>query len=139
MHQYLQSQGAQYEITFRFPERLSNSHRALQAAEYARSQGIFKPFHDALFRAYFTEGLGIGQWTVLLHIAQEVGLAGDPLMNAIEAGFGQVALQEAQKLGKAFGVDSTPTFIIDRRYRVTGAQPYDLFRKALGEIQSGSS
>jgi len=54
MMERLSEMGVPYGITFASHERLSNSRLALEASEFAREQGKFHSFHNAVFRAYFT-------------------------------------------------------------------------------------
>ncbi len=139
MADHLQAQGAQYGIQFHFPDRLSNSHRALLASEFARDQGRFGQFHPAVFYRYFTCGEDIGSWDVLRLAAEQAELDGDRMVRAVESGRYDARLDEAHQLGSAFGVDGTPTFIINRRYKIVGAQPYELIFKALRQVLESSS
>lgn len=139
MRDHLVAEGRPYGIKFRMPSRLSNSHLALLASEYARDQGQFQAFHNAVFGRYFTAQDNIGDISVLKSIAQEVGLDGEAMERAIREGVYDERLQEASALGQSFGVDGTPTFVLDRRYKIVGAQPYDVFKSAFTEILSSAT
>lgn len=136
MADYLEREGKRYGIAFRLPNRLANSHRALQASEYAREQRAFEPFHRALFYRYFTAGDDIGSIEVLRSVANDAGLDPGAMEDYIKRGGGEERLQEASQLGRLFGVDSSPTFIIDHRYKLVGAQPYNIFQKAFQQLLS---
>jgi predicted DsbA family dithiol-disulfide isomerase len=131
MMEHLRRQGAAFGITFLDRPFLSNSHSALQAAEYARAQGRFDAFHPALFAAYFSHGLDIGNLDVLSQIASEAGLDPRAMVDAIQSGQYLLPLQEAREAAERHNVTGVPTFIINETHSVVGAQSLDVFRKAL--------
>ena len=94
---------------------------------------------DINFYRYFTCGEDIGSWDVLRLAAEQAELDGDRMVRAVESGRYDARLDEAHQLGSAFGVDGTPTFIINRRYKIVGAQPYELIFKALRQVLESSS
>ena len=80
---HLRSMGAPFGIAFADRPLLSNSRRALQAAEFAREHDRFEPFHGALFAAYFSHGLDIGNIDVLALIAHDTGLDAEVLKQTL--------------------------------------------------------
>ena len=119
---------------------VSNSRPALEAAEYARDQGLFNPFHRAVFTAYFAEGRDIGKHDVLHEIATSVGLDADGMIAALDEGRFTARVQMDLDLSREIGLTGVPAFIIGNR-AIVGAQPYDVFeyvmellgRKSRGE------
>ncbi len=84
-----------------------------------------------LFRAEFTEGLDVSDHTVLADLAAELELsregAGEALAgDAFEADF-QADLETAQQLG----INGVPFFVFDNKRAISGAQPVEMFRRAL--------
>jgi len=114
--------------------RLSNSRMALEASEYARDFGRFDSFHHRLFRAYFTETRDIGNLDVLLVLAQEEGLDTADLRGALQEQRYASRLDEAHREGRQLGIDAVPTFMINGKYRIVGAQSLDFFRDRFREI-----
>ena len=127
----LRSMGAPFGITFGDREILSNSHQALQAAEFSREQGKFASFHAALFSAYFSRGLDIGDLDVLAELGRDAGLDAAAMRAAIQSGKYLPALEKAKEDAAVRKVTGVPTFIIDDKKSLVGAQPLDVFRKAL--------
>lgn len=88
-----------------------------------------------IFNAYFAEGKDIGDRQVLLQLAEASGLSQKEVEQAWEDESLKLQLQEiaatAQKEGARGGV---PTFIINDKYRIVGAQPYDVFQETLQKI-----
>ncbi len=128
---HLRTMGATFGITFADRPRLSNSHLALQAAEFARDNAKFHEYHQALFTAYFSEGLDIGDLNVLKQIAGDAGLEAAAMVAAVGSGKYLPALEDAKEAAARHGVTGVPTFFIENRKSIVGAQPLDVFRKAL--------
>ncbi len=127
----LRRMGAPFGITFADREILSNSHLALQAAEFSREHGKFGPFHTALFSTYFSQGLDIGDLDVLTGIGRDAGLDAEAMKNAVLTGKYLPALEKAKEDAAARKVTGVPTFFIEDKKCIVGAQPLDVFRKAL--------
>ena len=61
-------------MKLRLPPIQPRSRRAFEAAEFARAHGRFGEMHEALFRAFFQEGLDLGSLSVLLQVGAGIGL-----------------------------------------------------------------
>ncbi|MEV0290090.1 DsbA family oxidoreductase [Kribbella sp. NPDC050820] len=86
---------------------------------------------ERLLKAYFTDGLPVGDHATLTSLATEVGLPADRV-TAVLAGTTyaeEVAADQAQAL--AYGANGVPFFVIDEKYGVSGAQPVEVFQEAL--------
>jgi len=104
-------------------------HLARELAESGEDlHGLLK---ERLLKAYFTDGLPVGDHATLTRLAVEVGLPEDRV-TAVLAGTtyeAEVAADQAQAL--AYGANGVPFFVIDEKYGVSGAQPVEVFREAL--------
>jgi predicted DsbA family dithiol-disulfide isomerase len=135
MQSNLRSYGRLYGIDFNGSGLLSNSHYALAVGEFAKYKGKFEEFHEKVFHAYFTEGRDIGNIKVLSDIAESIGLNKEEMMKSLEEGAYEKALDDTQEMAYRHEISSTPTFIIDDKYAVVGAQSIDNFRNTLLEIE----
>ena len=127
----LRTMGAPFGIAFVDRPLLSNSRLALQAAEFAREHDLFEPFHTALFAAYFSHGLDIGNIDVLAMIAHDAGLDDEAMKRALEDGEYLPELEAVKEEAAVRGVTGVPTFFIGEEKSVVGAQSLEVFRKAL--------
>ena len=134
--EHLRSMGAPFGITFVDRPLLSNSRLALQAAEFSRDHDLFGPFHIALFAAYFSNGLDIGNIDVLATIARDAGLNAREMKQALQSGKYLPGLEAAKEEAAVRGVTGVPAFFIEDKKSVVGAQPLDVFRKALRSASS---
>jgi len=114
-------------IPMHMPEAVANSHRALEAAEFAREHGGFERLHPALFRAYFEDRRDIGDIEVLCEIARACGVDDQRLRQALVDETYAAAIDRITAEARADEVLSTPTFIFSGGFRLVGAQDYDVF------------
>jgi predicted DsbA family dithiol-disulfide isomerase len=128
---HLRDLAAPYGITFADIVLVSNSRMALEASEFAKEQGKFDQFHSSLFQAYFSQGMDIGNLEVLTQIGQESGLDRDALAQALQTGKYRQKIENIRKEAARLGVTAAPTFIIEDRDRIIGAQPIEVFKKKL--------
>jgi predicted DsbA family dithiol-disulfide isomerase len=131
MMEHLRAMGAPFGITFADRPLLSNSRLALQAAEFAREHDRFGPFHSAVFAAYFSHGLDIGNVDVLETIALDAGLDAGEMKQSLHSGKYLPGLEKTKEEAAVRGVSGVPAFFIRDKKSVVGAQPLDVFRKAL--------
>ncbi len=110
---------------------MSNSREALQAGEFAKAHGRYDAYHEAVFRAYFTDCRDIGDRKVILELAREVGLDARQLETALDARTFKPRLDETTRIARAQGISAAPTFLIEGVETISGAQPIETFRAAL--------
>ena len=113
---------------------IANSHLALAAAEFAKDCGRFDDFHRRVFQAYYQEDRNIGDKAVLLEIAGSSGLDTDELAKALDERRYEGRFEEVRREIEEFGITAAPTFFVDNRYLVVGAQPYSVFKHAIERI-----
>jgi len=123
--------GKPYGIVFGDMSLLSNSRLSLEAAEYAREQGAYHAFHNAVFKASFTDGKNIGDMDVLLDVGESCGLDRAELRVSLEEGSFAEQVAKGSEAARAAGVTALPTFIIEDLPPITGAVHEDTFRKVL--------
>lgn len=131
----LKAMGKLYGIDFNEFTILSNSHLALAASEYAKEKGKFHELHTELFRTYFTLGKDIGDINVVTSIVKSLGLDAEELMKRLKDRHYDKRLSEVQKMAYEYEINSTPTFIIDGKYAIVGAQGVNQFKEALLNIE----
>jgi len=108
-----------------------NTFDAHRLIHFAAERGRGGEMKERLMRAYFTEGVAIGERGELVRLAIEVGLE-EPEVKAMlssDAFAGAVRADEAR--AREFGISGVPFFAIDERYGISGAQPAELILEAL--------
>jgi predicted DsbA family dithiol-disulfide isomerase len=114
-------------IPMAMPRVVANSHLALEASEFAREQGGFDAYHHALFAAYFEQGRDLGDVDVLCEIARSAGVDDQGLRQALSDGRYAELIDRVTREARADEVLSTPTFVFEGGFRMTGAQDYAVF------------
>lgn len=112
----------------------SYSHLALEAAEFALEHGDGWAFHKRVFKAYFEELEDIGDVDVLVRLAEETGLPGRGLRDALAAGTYRAEVDEGIAWSRAIGVTAIPTFIFNERLGMVGAQELPALREMMDRV-----
>ena len=123
-----------YGMPFASAERIYNTRLAHEATEYARAHGRADAFHRVVFRKVYADGLDISRWDVLREAAQEAGLDGDEMQREVEGGTYTAEVEAVVRQAYQIGVSGVPTYVINDRYAIVGAQPYEVFKNALAKI-----
>lgn len=107
------------------------AHRLLWWADQPESPVSQDAMNERLLRAYFIDGLNIGDVNTLAGCAADVGFDRASAMGFLESGAG--AGEVAAQISAAGDLDITavPTFVINRQWAVPGAQESDTFVSVL--------
>jgi predicted DsbA family dithiol-disulfide isomerase len=116
------------------PDLIPNSRRALEASEYARGKGKHEEFHRIIFGKFYGAGQDIHDWTVLRSAAEEAGLDPDGMEREIESGKYREVLDAEIEEAYALGITAVPTYVLDDKYAIVGAQPYEAFERVLARL-----
>ncbi|HEY5851265.1 MAG TPA: DsbA family oxidoreductase [Lysobacter sp.] len=89
---------------------------------------------EALFRAHFSEGRNLADTQTLIDAGAAGGLSEQRVRAMLDSdeGLAQVHAQLGQ--ARALGIQAVPTFVLDGRLAVQGAQTPDVFRDAFARI-----
>ncbi len=107
-----------------------DAHRTIRWAAAEEKQ---EALVEALFRAYFMEGRNIGDHEVLAEIAASIGMDGARVAERLASDEDRQEVAAEVVSAQQIGVTGVPTFIIDRRYGVVGAQAPALLAQAFAE------
>lgn len=132
MNAGLRAQGEELGLDLRFDRivlvNTFDAHRLLHLAQQERLGNAMK---ERLLAAYFTRGEDLSSHETLLEIAVEIGL--DPsVADDVLAGdaFGD-AVRRDEAAATDLGITGVPYFLINGAVAVAGAQPVEVFERAL--------
>lgn len=114
------------------PANTFTAHRMIQAAG---EEGVQERVVDALFTSYFQKGLDVGDSDALAAVVVGAGLsqaAADRVVSDPTAHADDVRDDIAQ--AAQLGIQGVPFSVIDGRYGVSGAQPAEVFERALTQV-----
>lgn len=123
-------------LPFVSTKRFYNTRLAHEATEYARLHGKLNEFHKIVFHKVYGEGLDPSSWEVLRSAAEGVGLDANDMQQKVESGTYTEEVANQVQWAYQIGVSGVPTYVINDRYAIVGAQPYEVFKNALVQILS---
>lgn len=117
--------GAAEKIPFAFERirRQPNSLASHRLIRFAGEHGDQDEVVERLFRAYFLDGEDIGEREVLLRLAGEAGLDPRAAAEYLDSDAELQAVEAEDLQARRAGIQGVPTFILNRRYALSGAQP----------------
>ena len=131
-HRHMAEQAAEVGLDFQWDKATGgNSYDAHRLHHFARSVGREKEFMDRLMTAWYSEGAAIGDHGTLVRLAAEVGLEEDVVRGVLDSdSFGQDVRTDLA-LAHQIGITAVPTFVLDQKFGVSGAQGVESIHKAI--------
>jgi predicted DsbA family dithiol-disulfide isomerase len=114
-------------VVLRVPERWLDSAYTLEGAEFAREQGKFAEYHDAVFAAVFEEGKDISDFRTLLGLAERIGLPVAEFEQVLKTRVFTERIKENEAEATTFGIVGYPTFMLGA-FPLIGIQPAETMR-----------
>ena len=133
IHDPLVKAGLEDGVPYHFDNitRTPNTLDAHRVIRWAQAAGRQRDVVEALFVAYWRDGKDVGDHKVLAEIAKTAGLdvAADLTSDKDKAEVMQECMS-AQKMG----ISGVPTFVINQKYGISGAQGAEMLAEAIKEI-----
>ena len=86
--------------------------------------------------AYWRDAENIGDDAVLIEIAESVGLGREAFAAALDdQAFADEHKQDVQQAFQ-YGLNGVPASVLNHRYLVSGAQPYDVFVNVVEQVEA---
>jgi predicted DsbA family dithiol-disulfide isomerase len=128
-HAQMTALAAQEGLEYHFEKAQGgNSFDAHRLIHLAAAHGKQGEAQERVMRAYFTEGVAIGDREALIALGEELGLEA---REALESDAYADAVREDEALARQIGIQGVPFFVLGRRYGVSGAQPAEILVQAL--------
>lgn len=127
--------GLPYGIDYAF-EKIALRANTLQAhrlVEWAQEQGNADSLIERLFVAQFQRGEAIGDPALLCAIAAECGYSIDETRQWLESDVGTERLKAEERAIRAQGIRQVPSYILDQRQLIVGAEDPRLLADAIRE------
>ena len=110
------------------------AHRLLLAAETHQDRSLQATLYGRLFKAYFCDGENLGDRETLRLHAARAGLDADLTSAALDGDRFDAALDNRLGQAAALGITAVPTFVIDDRWSIPGAQDVEFFERTLSRL-----
>ena len=123
-------------VEFRYNEgmRIHNTFRAHQLLHWAGTQGKQTELELALFESYFSREENVNDVDVLVAAAERAGLDEEQARAVVADGRHADTVREEQRFWLSKGIHAVPSFVLDQRYLIPGAQDPEVFVAALKRL-----
>jgi predicted DsbA family dithiol-disulfide isomerase len=123
-------------VEFRYNEgmRIHNTFRAHQLLHWAGTQGKQTELELALFESYFSREENVDDVDVLVAAAGRAGLDEEQARAVVADGRHADTVREEQRFWLSKGIHAVPSFVLDQRYLIPGAQDPEVFVAALKRL-----
>lgn len=123
-------------ITFHYDKQevSPNTRDAHRLIQFAREDNLQEQVVEALYKAYFTDGVDLSRKENLLKVAVSAGMEEEKVRLFLDSDTGAVAVEIAEKELQQLGISGVPFFIINNKYGISGAQPVEAFIKTFDEV-----
>lgn len=114
-----------------------NSRKALVGAKFAEAHGAGAAYHQRVMAAYWQEAQSIAEPAVLESLAQEVGLPRAEFLAALDDPHYDQQVSEDVLLARGLEIQGVPALLFNRKFFISGAQPYPVLSQVIERILSG--
>ena len=90
---------------------------------------------ERLFRAYFIDGINIGDLDALATLAGEAGFDAAAARAWLASDAGRTGIKAEEQRARALGVSGVPFFVFNQRLAVSGAQPPEVLLDAMEQAE----
>ncbi|TWT25820.1 DsbA family protein [Planomicrobium sp. CPCC 101110] len=110
-----------------------HTHLAFEGFQYAKANGKATAYNDRMLRAFFQEGLDIGNVDILTALAGEIGLDQEEYRSALETRKYKEAHQKALRHAyEEANITAVPTFVIGET-AIAGIHPKEKIEQIIEE------
>jgi predicted DsbA family dithiol-disulfide isomerase len=134
----LTERAAEVGLEFRMDRALRANtllaHRLIWLAGQSDSPVAQDAMKERLLQAYFVDGLDVGNPDVLADCAAEVGFDRDEAYAFLASGRGTEEVRSEIELAGDNGITAVPTYVINGRWAIPGAQEPETFAQVLRKM-----
>ncbi|MFC0186795.1 DsbA family oxidoreductase [Fictibacillus aquaticus] len=113
---------------------LTNTKDAHRLLHLAKEKGKMIELKERILKAYFTEGLDVGDHEVLAGLAEDAGLSKEEASRVLTDGSYSAAVEHDENEARELGITGVPFFVFNRKYAVSGAQNPEHFLDVLNQV-----
>jgi predicted DsbA family dithiol-disulfide isomerase len=115
------------EFAFERIRRTPNTLLAHRLIRLAAAEGRGEALVDALFCAYFIDGVDIGNADSLARVAGRAGIDRSHARAYLAGAAGTAEVLAEDQRARRLGIHAVPCFVIERGYAISGAQEPEMF------------
>lgn len=129
IYQAIAESGREAGIEFQFAKikRTPNTVLSHRLVHWSAKQERQDEVVAELFKAYFEDGLDVGDLEILAECARRAGLDRELARKFLLSEEGRQEVVASDVYARRLGINGVPCFIVNRKYAVSGAQPPSAF------------
>lgn len=127
--------GLSVDLINAIPTNTMDAHRLIKLAIALGNNEVTEKVIDAFYEVYFSKGESIADPDVLKKAAVEAGLPSEQVSTVLNSGRFKKEVISDEVEAQQLGIQGAPFFVIDNKYGISGAQPYDVMINALKQVQ----
>ncbi len=134
-HEQMARDAAEVGLDFAWQRLVGgNSYDAHRLIHLARSLDREREVTERVLRAWYSEGAAIGDHETLVRLGTEAGLEEQAVRDLLTSDDFGIDVRTDEALAGQIGITSVPTFVLDQKYGVTGAQPVEVLLQAIRQV-----
>jgi predicted DsbA family dithiol-disulfide isomerase len=122
------------EYNFEKAERIPNTLKAHRLIWLASQKGLQEKAVTGLFKAYFTDGIDIGDDHELASVASEWGMDHAEVIQFLKSGKGMEEVRALEEKAYNLEITGVPFFIFNEKAAVSGAQEVETFKEIIKKM-----
>jgi len=127
--------GLEFNLASARPGNTLDAHRLLH---FATSRQLGESATECLMHAYFSESLSVGDRATLAQLAPQFGIAESDALAMLHSDAYCDTVRADEARAAELGITGVPFFIFNEKFGISGAQPVEVFAKALQQAREGS-
>lgn len=132
------SDGLKVDLLNAIPTNTEDAHRLIKLADSKNDEALTERVIDAFYQVYFSNGESIADHDVLTKAATEAGLDGQEVSSVLSDDKYLKEVRADEIEAQQLGIHAAPFFVINNKYGISGAQPYEVMLDALKKIETGA-
>lgn len=134
-HERMATDAAAVGLDFQWQKVVAgNSFDAHRLIHFARAQGRETEVTERVMRAWYSQGASIGDHDTLVRLAVEAGLDEGAVRDLLAGDDHGIDVRTDAALATQIGITAVPTFVLDQKYSLSGAQPVEVMLDALRQV-----
>lgn len=114
--------------------KMTNTFDAHRLAKISEDPIVISALHHALLKAYFKDGKNLADTDVLVSIGVSVGLDSQLIKKYLSSQTHEEEVRNDILEARSLGIRGVPYFLINRKYAISGAQPFEVFKATLQKV-----
>jgi len=124
-------EGLEFHYGTAWNSNTMDAHRLVKHAYATMGKASGDAFADRLYEAFFRENRVLADRSVLLSIAEEMGMDADDAREVLDSDEYRDQVLADEAVAHSFGVTAVPFFAVNRKYGIPGAVDIDDFKRIL--------